>query len=235
MKEKQTILLKISGEFFKDNETIINNTKLIEIANQIKVLTKTYNIGVVIGGGNIIRGGTSTLKNVARTTADQMGMIATLINSLALRDQLRSMNVKVDLYSLIPIPTIARVYNINEMKNHLANNHVIIFAGGTGNPFFSTDSGIALRALETDAKTILMAKNGVDGVYSADPRKVKNAKRYDKLTYLQALKENLQVMDLTALSLLKDSGVTVQIFNADEDKCFIKALTNKIKSTKMTK
>ncbi|WEK83128.1 MAG: UMP kinase [Mycoplasma sp.] len=235
MNNKQTILLKISGEFLKGEKTIICPTKLKNIVSQIGQLSKKYNIGIVLGGGNIIRGGMTNIPNVARTSADQMGMLSTTINCLALRDSLTANGIKNKMFSLIPMPTIAHVYNINEAKRALNKGKVVIFTGGTGNPYFSTDTGIALRALENNAKTILMAKNGVDGVYSDDPRKNKKAKRLSKLTYNEIIQKNLMVMDITATQLLKDSDVEILVFNADETNCFIKAMNKKILFTKITK
>lgn len=229
---KKTILLKISGESFKKNNESIDITKLINIAKQIKVLAKKYNIAIVIGGGNILRGGTFCSKNCSRVVSDQMGMLATVINSLALSDVLKHQGIENELYSSISMPSIAKIYNVRSMlKNLREKNKVIILSAGTGSPFFSTDTGIALRALEMQADMILMGKNGVDGVYSSDPNKNPSAKRFEKITYTDAINKDLKIIDMTAMSLLKDSNINIVIFNINQENAFIKVLANTIPYT----
>lgn len=233
---RKTLLLKISGESLKDNSHTISPTKVLEVAQQIKTLHAKYNIGIVLGGGNIVRGASTNDERLNKYTAHQMGMISTIINSLYLRDVLQSIGVKTCLYSLLPIPTIARLYDINRMNKHLKQKQeVVIFAGGTGNPYFTTDSGIALRALETSADTILMGKNGVDGIYSDDPKKNKKAKRYDKISFAQAINENLKVMDETAMTLLRDSDVNIIVFDINAKNSLVSVMNKKIKYTIINK
>lgn len=233
---RKTLLLKISGESLKSSTQTIDPNKVLDLANQIKTLHTKYNIGIVLGGGNIVRGANTNDKRLNKYTAHQMGMISTIINCLYLRDVLQSLEVKTCIYSLVPIPTIAKIYDINRMNNHLKQKQeVVIFAGGTGNPYFTTDSGIALRALETSAHTILMGKNGVDGIYSDDPKKNTNAKHYKKISFSQAIKENLKVMDETAMALLKDSSVNIIIFDINAKNSLVSVMNNKIKYSLINK
>ena len=230
-KKKQTLLIKISGESFKGTTTNVDPEKIDSIALQIKELQKKYNVGVVIGGGNIIRGAKWKANQVRRTTADQMGMMATNINCLALRDTLQSYDVKTIMYTLIPMPSIAHTYSINDMLKNINEGNVIIFAAGTGNPYFSTDTGIALRTLETDADIVLMGKTGVDGIYSSDPRIDANAERFEKISFDQTLEKNLQVMDQTAVCLMRNSHAKILVFNANRKNCYIDVMEEKIPYT----
>ena len=232
--KKQIILLKISGESLK-GDNVISTTQINSICAQIKNLQKKYIIGIVLGGGNILRGANTTNKSLTRTSADIMGMLATIINSIALRDALEVIGVNTSLYSLITMPTIAKTYNISAIKQDLANNNVVIFAGGTGNPYFSTDSGVALRALEVDASFILMGKNGVDGIYDSDPKINKKAKRYASISYDKIVHDNLKVIDTSAASILSNSDVKILVFNVNRANCFVDALANKIPTTVISK
>ena len=233
--KKQIILLKISGESLKGDNAVISTTQINSICAQIKKLQKKYIIGIVLGGGNILRGANTTNKSLTRTSADIMGMLATIINSIALRDALEAIGVNTSLYSLITMPTIAKTYNISAIKQDLANNNVVIFAGGTGNPYFSTDSGVALRALEVDASFILMGKNGVDGIYDSDPKINKKAKRYASISYDKIVHDNLKVIDTSAASILSNSDVKILVFNVNRANCFVDALANKIPTTVISK
>lgn len=235
VKVKSNVLLKISGEAISSKTNLFDDLALGNLANQIKKISTNYNVGIVLGGGNIMRGGRSNSKYVDRASRDQIGMLATIINSIALKDALVAIGVKVKLFSLLMLPTVANVYNIDKSRKAFAKNKVVIFAGGTGNPYFSTDSGIALRALENNAKLILMGKNGVDGIYTADPNKQKTAKRINKITYKDAIKQNLEVMDLTAMELLKDSQVKIRIFDCNQKDAYLKALKNQIKYSEVSK
>ena len=233
--KKQIILLKISGESLRKDNAIISSTQINSICTQIKNLQKKYAIGIVLGGGNILRGANISNKSLTRTSADIMGMLATIINSIALRDGLEAMGINTSLYSLITMPTIAKTYNINTIKEDLANDRVAIFAGGTGYPYFSTDTGVALRALEVGASFILMGKNGVDGVYDSDPKVNKKAKRYTSISYDKIIHDDLKAIDTSAASLLSDSNVKVLVFNVNRTNCFVDALANKIPTTIISK
>ncbi len=233
--KKQNILLKISGESLSRKDEIFSDDNLNELSNQVKLIKAKYNIGIVIGGGNIIRGARKTSVVVDRVSKDQMGMLATIINSIALRDALIKKGLKVKLYSLILAPSIANIYNPLEACKDLDDGYVVIFAGGTGNPYFSTDTGIALRVLETSCKLVLMGKNGVDGIYTSDPHMNKTAKRINKLTYKQAIEQKIEVMDLTALSLLANSDIKILVFDANQKQSFVNALNKKIKYSEVTR
>lgn len=235
VKNKSTVLLKISGQAISGKSNLFDDVALANLANQIKKISATHNVGIVLGGGNIMRGGRSASQYVDRVSRDQMGMLATIINSIALRDALLAMGLKVKLFSLLMAPTVASIYNITKSRKAFAKNKVVIFAGGTGNPYFSTDSGIALRALENNASLILMGKNGVDGIYTADPNKNKSAKRISKISYQDAIKKNLEVMDITAMGLLQDSNVKIRIFDCNQKDAYLKALKNQIKYSEVSK
>lgn len=235
MANKKTVLIKISGESIKSDKSTFDSLRLNELANQIKKIQTKYNVGIILGGGNIMRGASFKSNLICRTTTDQMGMLATIINSLALRDSLENAGIKTKLYSLIAMPTIAHTYSIHQMNHDLRNNHVIIFAGGTGNPYFSTDTGIALRTLETKADIVLMGKNGVDGIYSDDPRTNKKAKRYSSISYDEIIKQDLKVMDMTAIPLFAQANARILVFDTNTKDCYLKALANKIPSTSIYK
>ncbi len=232
---KQKILLKISGESLSKNNETISKIQITSIINQIKILRKKYSIGIVVGGGNILRGANVSNNLLSRPSADIMGMLATIINSIALRDGLEANGIHTSIYSLITMPTIAKTYNINSVKHDLNEGNVVIFAGGTGNPYFSTDSGVALRALELDAKFILVAKNNADGIYDSDPKINKKAKRYSSISYDKIIQNNLKAIDTTAATLLKDSNIKIIVFNANRKNGFIDALENKIPTTIVSK
>ncbi|MCF0227539.1 MAG: UMP kinase [Malacoplasma sp.] len=231
---KQTILIKISGESFKHGDELVSQKRLDDLASQIKTLSKNYNIGIVTGGGNLMRGGKNKNKLVKRFTADQVGMLATVMNSLQLRDAIESKGVNVTLYSLISMPQICKVYNVYNMRDDLHKGKVVIFAGGTGSPYFTTDSGIALRALESEAHYILMGKNGVDGVYTADPKTHKNAKRLSKVTFYEAIEKKLNFMDLAAMAFLDGTNTNILVFDVNQPNCFVKVLSKKIPYTLVT-
>ena len=193
---------------------------------QIKKIHKLYNIGIVLGGGNIVRGANTSNNLLSRTSADIMGMLATEINSLALRDALESNGLDVCLYSLIYMPTIAKPYDIFAARKAIAKGNIVIFAGGTGNPYFTTDSGVALRALEIDASFILMGKNDADGIYDSDPNKNPNAVKYDRLTIQKVVDEELGVIDLAASVICKENKMPMRIFGLNEENSIINAVSD---------
>jgi uridylate kinase len=205
------VLLKLSGEALAGNKGFgINNDVVNEIAEGIK---KVQGIGVevavVVGGGNFWRGRTS--EGMDRTTADYMGMLATVMNALALQDALENMDVLTRVQTAIEMRQIAEPYIRRRAVRHLEKARVVIFAAGTGNPYFSTDTAAALRAAEMEAEVILLAKN-VDAVYDKDPKVHPDAKKFDELTYIEVLQKELKVMDSTATSLCMDNSIPIRVF-----------------------
>ncbi len=172
-----------------------------------------FEIGIIVGGGNIWRGITASEMGMERSSADYMGMIATIINALALQNALESLGVETRAMTSLNIPQVAEPYIRRKAISNLEKGMIVIFGGGTGNPYFSTDTTSALRAAEIGAKTILMAKNGTDGVYDKDPRTNDDAKRYDELTHHEVLESGLQVMDSTAAALCKDNNIEIVVFD----------------------
>jgi uridylate kinase len=174
-------------------------------------------ICVVVGGGNIIRGIAAADEGMDRTTADYMGMMASVINALALQDALEKEGLDTRVQSAIEIKTVAETYIRRRAVRHLEKGRIVVFAGGTGNPYFTTDTGAVLRAAEVQAEIILMAKQGVDGVYSGDPKTDPKATRYEQLTYEEALLKNLRVMDQTALALCRENKLPIVVFDMGTD------------------
>ncbi|MET3697954.1 uridylate kinase [Bacillus oleivorans] len=212
------IVLKLSGEALAGGQGFgINPTVIKSIADQVKELANLgVEVAVVVGGGNIWRGKVGSEMGMDRATADYMGMLATVMNSLALQDSLEQIGVETRVQTSIDMRQVAEPYIRRRAIRHLEKKRVVIFAAGTGNPYFSTDTTAALRAAEIEADVILMAKNNVDGVYSADPKVNKDAKKYDELSYLDVLKEGLTVMDSTASSLCMDNDIPLIVFSIME-------------------
>ncbi|MFC1950249.1 UMP kinase [Chloroflexota bacterium] len=209
------VLLKLSGEAFRgETDYGIDTPTLTKIARQIRqVIEIGGTIGIVVGGGNIWRGAKAEQDGMDRVTADYAGMLATVINALALQDVLEREGVTTRTLSAIGIQQVAEPYIRRRAIRHLEKGRAVIFAGGTGNPYMTTDTAAALRAIEIEADVLLMAKNKVDGVYSADPFKDPNAKKLDRLTYLEALNMQLEVMDTTALSLCLENKLPIIVFD----------------------
>jgi uridylate kinase len=209
------ILLKISGESLRGSSTdIIDANAVNYIANEIKQAHQLgVELGRVIGGGNIWRGEQAEKRGMDRATADYSGMLATVINGLALQDSLEKMGVITRTQSAIQIQTVSEPYIRRRAIRHLEKNRVVLFCAGTGNPFMTTDTASALRALEIGADVLLMAKNGVDGVYQSDPKINPQAKKYDDISYMTALNERLEIMDSTALSLCMDNNMPIVVFD----------------------
>ncbi|MGG1832011.1 UMP kinase [Cytobacillus firmus] len=212
------VVLKLSGEALAGEQGFgINPSVIKSIAAQVKDLAELgVEVAVVVGGGNIWRGKIGEEMGMDRANADYMGMLATVMNSLALQDSLENLGVETRVQTSIEMRQVAEPYIRRRAIRHLEKKRVVIFAAGTGNPYFSTDTTAALRAAEIEAEVILMAKNNVDGVYSADPRIDKNAKKYDELSYLDVLKEGLAVMDSTASSLCMDNNIPLIVFSIME-------------------
>ena len=212
----QRILLKLSGEALMGNQISGIDPKIVhQIALEIK---QTHELGaqiaVVVGGGNIFRGvQSSAALGMDRAAADYVGMLATVMNSLILQGVLESLNVNTRVQSAIGMQAIAEPYIRRRAIRHLEKSRVVIFAAGTGNPFFTTDTTAALRAAEIDANVLLMAKHGVDGVYDSDPKKNTNAKKYNRLTYNEVLSKELKAIDAAAVALAQESNIPIIVFD----------------------
>ena len=213
------VLLKLSGESLKgDKEHGVDPTALDFMAGEIKSIIRLgVQLGIVVGGGNIWRGSSAELEGMDRATADYAGMLATVISALALQDALeRRHGLDTRTLSAIDIQQVAEPYIRRRAIRHLEKGRIVLFAAGTGNPFVTTDTGSALRALEVDANVLLMAKNDVDGVYDKDPNSNPDATKYQRLTYLDAIDQRLGVMDSTALSLCMEHNVPIIVFDLFE-------------------
>ncbi len=212
------VLLKVSGEALMGGAPYgIEPATVRRIATQIKAASDLgVQVAVVVGGGNIWRGATVSETGMDRATADYAGMLATVINALALQDAIEQVGGDVRTQTAIPIQQVAEPYIRRRAIRHLQKNRVVIFAAGTGNPFMTTDTAAALRAVEIDADVLLIAKNRVDGVYDADPRKVPDARRFLQLSYMDALNRRLEVMDSTALALCMENDLPVIVFDVGD-------------------
>ncbi|MCR6544698.1 UMP kinase [Dehalobacterium formicoaceticum] len=219
------IVLKLSGEALAGNLGYgINQEMLSSVASQVKELRDIgVDVAIVVGGGNIWRGIAGSAKGMDRATADYMGMLATVMNSLALQDALEQVYVDTRVQTAIEMRQIAEPYIRRRAIRHLEKGRVVIFAAGTGNPYFSTDTTAALRAAEVEAEVILMAKK-VDGVYDSDPVKNQAAIKYQSLSHMEVLNQGLGVMDSTAASLCKDNGIPLIVFNINQQGNILKAV-----------
>ncbi|USS92809.1 UMP kinase [Fructilactobacillus ixorae] len=212
------IVLKLSGEALAGSKGFgINPPVIKKIAEEIRdVYNQGIQIAIVVGGGNMWRGEAGAEMGMERAQADYIGMLSTIMNGLALQDNLESAGVPTRLQTSIEMRQIAEPYIRRKAVRHLEKGRVVIFSGGTGNPYFSTDTTAVLRAAEIDADAILMAKNGVDGIYSADPNTTPSAEKFAKLTQMEILSKGLQVMDSTASSLSMDNNIPLVVFNLNE-------------------
>ena len=219
------VLLKLSGEAFKGSrEYGIDPEFLLYIANEIKEpVMNNIQLGLVIGGGNIFRGVSAAANGMDRVTADYSGMLATIMNALALQDSLKKVGVDSRVQTSIEMKEVAEPFILKKAIRHFEKNRVVIFAGGTGNPFFTTDTTAALRAAEIEADAIIKATR-VDGVYNADPEKEKTAIKFKNLSYMKALQDKLNVMDSTALSLSMDNDIPIIVYNLNKKGDLIKLL-----------
>jgi uridylate kinase len=209
------VLIKLSGEAFKGETAYgIDAPTVARVAEQIKqVMAMGVEVAIVVGAGNIWRGARAAKDGIDRVTADYAGMLATVINALALQDALEKQGVVTRTQSAIVIEQVAEPYLRRRAIRHLEKGRAVILAGGTGNPYMTTDTAAALRAIEVEADVLLMTKNNVDGVYSADPLKDPGAKKFDRLSYLEVLNMRLQVMDATALSLCLENKLPIIVFD----------------------
>ncbi len=211
------VLLKLSGEALSGGHGYgIDNPTLVKISNQIKqILEMDVSAGVVVGGGNIWRGAQAEANGMDRATADYAGMLATVIDALALQDVLEREGIDTRTLSALDIRQVAEPYIRRRAIRHMEKGRVVIFAGGTGNPYMTTDTAAALRAIEIGAEVLLMAKNNVDGIYSADPAKDPRAIKFDCITHLEVLNKRLEIMDATALSLCLDNKLPIIVFDLE--------------------
>ena len=213
------VLIKLSGEsLMGDLDFGTDPNRVNAVAKQIKVVhDRGIEVSIVVGAGNIYRGMSGAAEGMDRATADYMGMLATLLNALPLQDALERVGVHTRVQSAIAVAEVAEPYIRRRAMRHHEKGRVVIFAGGTGNPFFTTDTAAALRATEVRADAILMAKNGVDGVYSADPKKDPDAELIPTITHMEAIQRGLKVMDATALTLCMENGLPIHVFNMDDE------------------
>ncbi len=223
----QRVLVKLSGEALKDEESnsILSGDKLGDIASVIKELViKGVQVCIVVGAGNIWRGKLAESLSLDAAKADQMGMLGTIINALAICETLKNHGMKSTVFSSVEVEHMVAPFSLDKARKKLEKGEVVVFAGGTGNPFFTTDTCAALRAKEMQCDAILMGKNGVEGVYSDDPRVNKNAQLLKDLTFDEVLDRNLKVMDGTAVSLLRDSDIIIRVFSMGEPSNFVKVV-----------
>lgn len=219
------VLLKLSGEALKgtksfgiDDEILLKTAKEVARAHDLGV-----QISIVVGGGNFFRGRANG--KMDRGTADNMGMLATVMNALALQDALENLGVQTRVQTAIEMRQVAEPYITRKAVRHLEKNRVVIFAAGTGNPYFSTDTAASLRAAQVDADAILLAKTGVDGVYDSDPKENPNAKRFDNLRYKEVIEKDLKVMDTTAASLCMDTNIPIIVFGIDDPENIVRVIS----------
>lgn len=224
------VLYKLSGEalaggkgFGIDSETVNKITSQI-----VEVVKQGVEVAIVVGGGNIWRGKTGEELGMERATADSMGMLATVMNSLALQDSLEQKGVDTRVLTSVEMKAMAEPYIRRRAIRHLEKGRVAIFAAGIGNPYFSTDTTAALRAKEIGAEAILMGKNGVDGVYSADPKLDSSATKFDKLSYMDVMNKELTIMDSTAITFCKDNNLPIIVFSIDDADNIVKVVTEKL-------
>ncbi len=228
----QRVLLKLSGEALSPNDgNGIDPNSAKKIAAQVKTIYDLgVNMGIVIGGGNIWRGKIASEVGMERANADYVGMLATVMNSLVLMDALQQIGIPARVQTSIEMRVVAEPYTRARAMSHIGHGYVIIFGGGTGNPYFTTDTAASLRALEINADLLIKATK-VDGIYDCDPFKNPNAKKYDTLTYTEALTKDLGVMDATALSLCRENKMPLMVLNMWEKDSLVKAVTGETVGT----
>lgn len=228
MPKYKRILLKLSGEAFSENGNWgFNFKRLHDIAKQIIEVSKQgIEVVVVVGAGNIWRYKDTRDSGIERTVSDAMGMLATIMNSVALQSALEEQGAVTRVSSAIDVPQLAEPYIRRRVERHLEKNRIVICAGGTGNPYFTTDSAAALRALELECDVLLKASK-VDGVYDSDPNKNKKAKKYSELTFQEAIEKNLKVLDQAAFSLCRDQNLPIIVFNFEKKGALLDAATGK--------
>lgn len=230
------VLLKLSGEALSGHGQSLDPEVLKNLAKELKeVQSLGVELAIVVGGGNFIRGKMMADLGMDRVQADYMGMLGTVINALAVQNALEQEGVQTRVQTAVEMQKVAEPFILRRAIRHLEKGRIVIFGAGTGSPYFSTDTTAALRASEIDADVILMAKNGVDGVYDCDPKKNPEAKRFDTLNYLDVLNKGLQVMDSTAISMCMDNDIDLVVFNMNEPGNIMNAVTQKVSGTVVTK
>jgi uridylate kinase len=238
MESYKRILIKLSGEALANSadKSILESAHLFKVAQSIKKIhDQGIQVSLVIGAGNIWRGKMAQTIGIESSTADYMGMLGTIINSLALQSALENVGIQCRVLSSIHVEQVAENYIRRRAIRHLEKGRVVIFAGGTGSPYFSTDTTATLRAMEIQAEVIFMAKNGVSGVYDSDPKTNKQAKLIPHLTFDEMLNRDLGVMDLTAISLIKNTDIVIRVFDMNIDNLMVEILNNKNVGTTISK
>jgi len=213
--KRRRVLLKLSGEVFGGGKVGVDPDTVRGVAQQIAATVGEVEVAIVVGGGNFFRGAELSAAGMDRSRADYMGMLGTVMNCLALQDFLEQCGVETRVQSAIAMAQVAENYIPRRAIRHMEKNRVVIFGAGAGLPYFSTDTVAAQRALEVDADEVLMAKSGVDGVYTADPKKDSSAKKLDTLTYSEALLKNIRVMDQTAMTMCQDNKLDMLVFGME--------------------
>ncbi len=226
------ILLKLSGEALAgEKKTGFDEPTVRNVALQVKQLVDDgMQVGIVIGGGNFWRGRSS--ENIDRTKADQIGMLATIMNCIYVSEIFRSVGMTTNILTPFECGSFTKLFSKDRANKYFAKGQVVFFAGGTGHPYFSTDTGVVLRAIEVDAEVILLAK-AVDGVYDADPSKDPNAKKYDSVTIDEVIEKNLQVVDMTASILARDNKMPMWVFGLNEENSIVNAVKGEFRGTKV--
>ncbi len=227
------ILLKLSGEALAgDKKTGFDEPTVRKVAEQVLTLSKKgYEIGIVIGGGNFWRGRTS--ENIDRTKADQIGMLATVMNCIYVSEIFRATGMETEIFTPFVCGSFARLFSKDDAVSALKAGKIVFFAGGTGHPYFSTDTGVVLRAIEVEAEVILLAKN-IDGVYDSDPRVNPAAVKFDEVTIDEVIRQNLQVVDMTASILARDNKMPMWVFFLNEENSIVNAVSGTFRGTKVT-
>ena len=228
----QRILLKLSGEALAgDKKTGFDEATVREVALQVKQLVdQGIQVGIVTGGGNFWRGRTS--ENIDRTKADQIGMLATVMNCIYVSEIFRSVGMKTAILTPFECGSFTKLFSKDRANKYFEHGMVVFFAGGTGHPYFSTDTGVVLRAIEVDAEVILLAKS-IDGVYDSDPKQNPDAKKYDEVTIDEVIEKNLQVVDMTASILARDNRMPMWVFGVNEENSIVNTMSGKFNGTKV--
>lgn len=227
------IMLKLSGEALAgDKKTGFDEETVRGVAKQVRQLVDSeIEVGIVIGGGNFWRGRTS--ENIDRTKADQIGMLATIMNCIYVSEIFRSVGMDTEILTPFTCGSFTKLFSKDRANKYFKQGKVVFFAGGTGHPYFSTDTGVLLRAIEVDAEVVLLAK-AIDGVYDSDPKVNPNAKKYDELTIQEVVDQNLQVVDMTASILARDNKMPMWVFSLNEENSIVNTVTGKFNGTKVT-